>query len=169
MSRQKRKLSDIKYLVLHHTASNDKYSTHSTLDGHLAATGLGYHVTVDDDAVFKAKAAGSDGAFTFKQHAPDDEVVWGAAGCNFNGWHIAIDGNSQQNHPTDDEIHAVVQILATKAKLLGWRKQDAARIVGHNYVGLHLSAKRYATECPGKPLIALLPSIRERVARYLPA
>lgn len=167
--RQKRPLSAIKYLVLHHTASNDRYSTHDSLDAHQRATGLGYHVTIDDDAVFQSKAAGADGEFTFKQHAPDDEVVWGAAGGNYNGWHLAIDGNSQTNHPTEDELHAAVQVLAAKAKKLGWRKADVARIVGHNYIGTHVSAKRYVTECPGKPLIALLPSIRERVSAYLPA
>lgn len=168
MSRQKRLTSDILYLVLHHTASNDKYSTHASLDHHLKATNLGYHVTVDDDMVFAAKAAGHDGKFTFKQHVPDNEVVWGAAGCNYNGWHIAIDGNSQVNPPTDDEKYAVVQILATKAKLLGWRKKDVVRIVSHNWVGTHLSKPRYVTECPGKPLLDWMPTLRAKVAAYLP-
>jgi len=167
--RQTRLTRDIKWLVVHHTASNDKYSTHETLDEHLKATNLGYHVTIDDDLVYKAKAAGSDGKFTFKQHVPDNEVVWGAAGCNFHGWHIAIDGNSNVNPPTEDEKHAVVQVLAAKAKLLGWRKTDVGRIVSHQHVGQYISATRYGTECPGKPLIDWMPSLRERVAAYLPS
>lgn len=169
MSRQVRKTSDIQYIVLHHTASNDKYSTHETLDEHLRATNLGYHVTIDDDLVFKAKAAGNDGKFTFKQHVPDYEVVWGAAGCNFHGWHIAIDGNSQVNPPTDDEKFAVVQVIAAKAKLLGWRKVDVRRIVSHQWVGQHISTPQYVTECPGKPLLEWLPVLRTRVAAYLPS
>ncbi len=175
MTRQKRTVADIKYMVLHHTASNDRYSTHEILAEHLKATGLGYHVTVDDDAVFQAKAAGADGKFTWKQQAPDDEVVWGAAGCNYSGWHISIDGNSQETPVTDDEKHAVVQIMAAKAKAWGWRKGDVlgtrtqgSRIVGHNYVGTHISKTRYGTECPGRPLIAWIPELRIRVAAYLP-
>ena len=168
MTRKKRLTSDIKYLVLHHTASADAYSSHDSLDAHLRATNLGYHVTVDDDMALKAKAAGSDGHFTFRQHVPDNEVVWGAAGCNYNGWHLAIDGNSQVKYPTADELHAVVQIFATKAKLLGWRKKDVSRIVSHNYVGLHISPTKYVTECPGLPLIDWMPTLRAKVAAYLP-
>ena len=168
MTRQKRLTSDIKYLVLHHTASNDAYSTHESLDAHLKATNLGYHVSIDDDMAFKAKSAGHDGKFTFKQHVPDNEVVWGAAGCNFNGWHLSVDGNSQVSPPTDDEKNAVVQVFAAKAKLLGWKKADVARIVTHAYVGTHISAKKYGTECPGKPLIDWMPECRIRVAAYLP-
>lgn len=174
MTRAKRPIAAIKFIVLHHTASADRYSTHETLAEHLKATGLGYHVTVDDDLALQAKAAGSDGKFTFKQQAPDDEVVWGAAGCNFNGWHIAIDGNTKERPPTDDEKHAVVQIIAAKARAWGWRKGDVlgtrtapSRIVGHYYVGSHISAKRYGTECPGPPLIAWLPELRVAVAAYL--
>ena len=169
MTRQKRPLSAIKYIVIHHSASADKYSTHDTLAEHLKATNLGYHITIDDDAVFTAKVAGEDGKYTFRQQAPDDEVVWGAAGCNYNGWHVSIDGNSQVNPPTKDEIHALVQVIAAKAKAWGWKKADVGRIVTHNHVGLHISVSRYMTECPGKPIIALVPEIRERVAAYLPA
>lgn len=169
MQRQKRPLSAIKYLVVHHTASNDKYSTHETLAAHQAATGFGYHATIDDDLVFTMKGAGKDGRYTFKQHAPLEEVVWGAAGCNYNGAHVSIDGNSLVAPPTDDEVFALVQILAAWAKRLGWKKKDVGRIITHNHVGLHVSATKYVTECPGASIIALMPSIRERVAAYLPA
>lgn len=167
-TRQKRHLSDIKWLVLHHTAANDPYSTHETLDAHLQQTNLGYHATVDDDAVFKAKAAGSDGKFTFKEHVPLTEVVWGAAGCNFNGAHLSVDGNSELTPPTKDEIHAVIQIFATWAKRLGWRKRDVAKIVSHKFVGLNISATKYVTACPGRHWIELMPYIRDRVSTYLP-
>lgn len=169
MTRQKRPLSAILYLVLHHSASNDRYSTHETLDAHLKATNLGYHATIDDDAVFAAKAAGSDKQFTFKQHVPLEEVVWGAAGCNYNGAHLSVDGNSSTTGVTDDEVFAVIQVFAAWAKRLGWKKRDVARIVSHQYVGTHISATRYGTECPGTALLAKLPYIREQVAKYLPA
>ena len=166
--RQQRPLSAIKYLVVHHTASSDAYSTHDSLDAHQRATGLGYHATIDDDLALKMRAAGKDGRWTFRQHAPLTEVVWGAAGCNYNGAHVSIDGNSQVAPPTDDEVFALVQVLAAWAKQLGWQKRDVSRIVTHNYVGLNISATRYGTECPGKPIIAMMPAIRERVAVYLP-
>lgn len=173
MTRQKRSLSDIHWLVLHHTASNDKYSTHDTIAAHQAATGLGYHGLVDDDAVFKAKAAGADGHADFGMLAPLDEVVWGAAGCNFNGAHLSVDGNSLTTGVTDDEVNAVIQVFAAWAKKLGWKKADVlgpkSKIIPHSYVGTHISATRYVTECPGAPLVAKLPYIRERVASYLPA
>lgn len=164
MTRQKRPLDAIKYIVVHHTASNDKYSTHESLDGHIQKTNLGYHVTVDDD-----KGSGADGYASFRRHVPDDEVVWGAAGCNYNGWHIAIDGNSQVTPPTEDEKNTVVQVVATICKRLGWKKRDVVRIVTHNYVGLVLSSKKYVTECPGKPIINWMPELRDRVSAYLPS
>ena len=168
MSRQKRPLSAIRYIVIHHTASNDAYSTHETLAAHQRATGFGYHATVDDDEAIRNKAAGSDGRATWKQQTPLDEVVWGAAGCNFNALHLAFDGNTSTAPPTDDEVHLAVQILAAWCRKLGWRRSDVGRIVTHNHVGLHISARRYVTECPGRALIALMPSIRSRVAAYLP-
>lgn len=176
MQRQKRPLAAIQWIIVHHSASADAYSTHETLDEHLKATNLGYHVSVDDDLVFKAKAAGHDGKFTFKAHAPLDEVVWGAAGCNYNGAHVSIDGNSLVNPPTEDEKTAVVQVIASWCKQLGWKKADVlgtktkpSRIQGHAYVGTHISAKKYGTACPGKPVIDWLPECRVRVAAYLPA
>ena len=168
MSRPSRPLSEIRWVVIHHTASNDKYSTHNTLDEHLRATNLGYHVTVDDDLALTVAGAGKDSHYTFKQHVPDDEVVWGAAGCNYHGWHIAIDGNSLLKAPTEDEIHAVVQVIATKLKRWGWGKKDVGDIISHNHVGLHVSNPKYVTECPGLPIIDRLPEIRRRVAAYLP-
>lgn len=169
MTRQKRPLSAITKIVVHHAGSNDKYSTHESLAEHIKATNLGYHMTVDDDAVFKSKEAGSDGKATFKQQVPDDEVVWGAAGCNYNGWHISIDGNSETTGVTNDEINCLVQIIASKCKQWGWDKDRARKnIITHQYVGLSISRPRYMTACPGNPIIFRMPSIIERVCSYLP-
>lgn len=176
MPRKKRPLDVIEWIILHHTASTDKYSTHETLAAHLAATNLGYHYTVDDDAVFASKAAGADGKWTFKQQAPLDEVVWGAAGANWNAAHIAIDGNSITTPPTADEKRCAVQLAATVAKNLGWKKADVlgtatkpSRLQTHRWVGLNLSTPRYSTECPGPPLEAWMDEYRREVAAFLPA
>ena len=176
MVREKRPLSAITCIVLHHAGSADKWSTHETLHQHLLATNLGYHATVDDDEVFKSKAAGHDGKWTWKVQAPLTEVVWGAAGCNYHGAHISVDGNSGVTGVTEDEKTCVVQITVAWCKQFGWKKKDVlgdkngvgSRLITHNYVGLHISPKRYVTECPGKPLIDWMPEYRARVAAYLP-
>ena len=169
MQRQKRRISDITDIVLHHSASRDEYSTHETLDAHLRATNLGYHVSVDDDAVFKSKAAGHDGKATFKQHVPDDEVVWGAAGCNFHGWHLSFDGNSDTMPPTHDEVETAIQIIAAKCRKFGWNKAYARKhIITHQYVGRFISVTKYGTACPGAGVKAVLAYIIDRVCSYLP-
>jgi hypothetical protein len=38
-----RPLAAIEWIIVHHTASADRYSTHDTLAEHQAATNLGYH------------------------------------------------------------------------------------------------------------------------------
>lgn len=169
-----RPLSAIEWIIVHHTASADKWSTHDTLAEHQRATNLGYHATIDDDAVFQSKAAGHDGKWTFKQQAPLTVKVNGAAGGNYAGAHVAIDGNSDQL-VTEDEKTCLVQVVASWCKQLGWTKADAlgtktkpSRIQGHRFVGLHVSATKYGTACPGEALIAFLPELRRRVAAYLP-
>lgn len=174
-TRQARPLAAIEWIIIHHTASADAYSTHESLAVHLKATNLGYHYTIDDDAVFQSKAAGRDGKWTFKQQAPLTEVVWGAAGCNYAGAHVAVDGNSDKML-TEDEKTCLVQIVASVAKQLGWTKADVlgaktkpSRVQGHRFVGTHISPTKYGTACPGEALIAFLPELRRRVAAYLPA
>ena len=177
MPRQKRPISAITTVVIHHSvAGDDKHSTHETLNAHIEHTNYGYHVTIDDDDVFKNKAAGFDGKATFKQQVPDDEVVWGAMGCNYNGWHIAIDGNTGRTGVTKDEIETLIQVVATKVRRWGWTKADVlgtktrpSRIQTHNYIGRFVSRTKYVTECPGKPVIDLMDYIRQRIASYLPA
>jgi hypothetical protein len=169
-----RPLSAIEWIIVHHTASADKWSTHDTLAEHQAATNLGYHATIDDDAVFQSKAAGHDGKWTWKMQAPLTQKVNGAAGCNYAGAHVAIDGNSDKML-TEDEKTCLVQVVAGWCKQLGWTKADVlgaktkpSRIQGHRFVGLHISATKYGTACPGEALIDFLPELRRRVAAYLP-
>jgi hypothetical protein len=38
-----RPLAAIEWIIVHHTGSADRYSTHDTLAEHQAATNLGYH------------------------------------------------------------------------------------------------------------------------------
>ena len=171
MQRGKRTLSALKKhgrVVVHHAGSTDHNSNHETLAAHLKATNLGYHYTVDDDAVFKSKAAGSDGRWTFKQQAPLTDIVWGATGCNEHGIHVSIDGNSITTGVTDDEKTCLAQIIVAIFQQMGWTKKDLWRIVTHQYVGLHISYTKYFTECPGPPIINWMPECIRRVGTYLP-
>lgn len=170
-----RPLSAIEWIIVHHTASADQWSTHDTLADHQEATNLGYHATIDDDAVFRSKAAGRDGKWTWRMQAPLTEKVNGAAGANWNAAHVAVDGNSDQLL-TDDERACLVQVVAGWCKQLGWTKADVlgtklrpSRIQGHRFVGTHISPTKYGTACPGEALIDFLPELRRRVAAYLPA
>lgn len=168
MKRDKRPLSAITAIVIHHAGSNDPHSNHTSLAHHIEVTNLGYHGVVDDDAVFKSKAAGHDGSAVYKQMVPDDEVVWGAAGYNYAGLHLCIDGNSGVYGVTKDEIECLIQVIVAKCRKLGWKKEYArTHIYTHRQVGLSKGTVRYSTECPGKPIIDQMPYIIERACSYL--
>jgi hypothetical protein len=92
-----------------------------------------------------------------------------------HGAHVAVDGNSDELI-TEDEKTCLVQVIASWCRQLGWTQADVlgtatrpSRIQGHRYVGLHISATKYVTACPGEALTAFLPELRRRVAAYLPA
>lgn len=163
-----RPVQNIRWAVVHHSASNDLYSNAAALKAERAHRGEGYNFIVDDDDALRSAKAGSDGKFTAVQDAPDTTVSNGTYGINQQAWNICVDGNFEHQVPTADEIHAVVQVLASKLKSWGWRKRDVSRIIGHSQAGALLSPRRYGTACPGKNMIAKLPEIRRRVAVYLP-
>lgn len=163
-----RKTSNIRFIVLHHAASNDTYSNPETLKSHRRLSGQGYNFLVDDDDALRDPAKGKDGKYTAVQDAPDTQISNGTYGVNSVAWNICVDGNFETQKPTEDEVFALVQVMAAKARSWGWRKKDVARIVGHGYAGLYLSGIKYGTACPGKHLNARLPEIRLRVSAYLP-
>lgn len=163
-----RAISAIAFVVIHHSAANDRYTGVNDLKRHRQISGEGYNMIIDDDDVFKNVAAGYDGKFTAVQDAPDTQISNGTYGVNAQAWNICVDGNFEHQQPTDDEIFALVQVIAAKTRRWGWRKKDVARIIGHQYAGRYLSSQKYGTACPGRNLISRIPEIRQKVAAYLP-
>jgi hypothetical protein len=160
--------NQIAWIVVHHSAANDIYTDIEDLKRHRIHSGLGYNFIVDDDDALRDSAKGNDRKFKASQDAPDTQISNGTYGINTNAWNICVDGNFEHQKPTEDELFAVVQVIASKARSWGWRQKDVSRIIGHYYAGKYLSRQRYGTACPGKNLISQLPDIRKRVAAYLP-
>jgi hypothetical protein len=157
-------------VVIHHTAANDAFTDTADLMNERRHRNEGYNVIIDDDDIFtEGPAAGKDGEASVTQDAPDTGVSNGVYGSNWRAVNICIDGNFETARPTDDEVNALVQVIAAKAKRWGWNKADTqTRIMGHQEAGRRLSPTPYGTACPGKNLIARIPEIRNRVAAYLP-
>lgn len=154
-----RDLSAIHLVVLHHAAANELTTTLDDLKAERQRRNEGYNIIVRD----------VDGKVVFEQDAPDDVFSNGVFGLNHESWNLCCDGNFEIETPRPELVDTVVQVLAVKLKLFGWKKADVVRIVSHQEAGLHLSEEHYYTACPGQHMIALIPSIRERVAAYLPA
>lgn len=146
------------YFGVHHTASDDDSTTPEDIVAERKRRNEGYNGIIDTCP---------DGITRYVQDVPDDEISNGTWGVNSIIWNVAIDGNSNES-VTPHEIDMLVQVLAVKMKKYGYKKKDVWRIITHQYAGLHISKPKYFTECPGKRIIALMPSIRNRVAKYLP-
>lgn len=158
-------------ICIHHSAANDKTSDPETLKAEYQHRNEGYNFVIDDD-FWKEHGAGNDRIFKAVQMLPDDVVSNGAYGANRSGpwyaWNICVDGNFENQEPTNDEMFALIQVIAAKAKKWGWRKRDVHRITYHQEIGHTYSPVRYGTACPGKNMISKVPYIRERVKGYLP-
>lgn len=160
-----RPLNSIEYLVIHHPVG--AYDV-DDFRREFAARHEGYNAVVVDDR------DPYNGQSTFAELLPMTTISNGTYGINYQAWNVCVvkgNGNFETTPVTmaDDCVKKLVQVLATKARLLGWRKKDVSRIVGHQFAGLYLSSVRYGTACPGRNMIALIPQIRLAVARYLPA
>jgi hypothetical protein len=156
-----RTLSQIQFIAIHHTAD---HGTVQQLLAERARRNEGYNFIIRDDE------HPNNRKFKAVQDAPDNEISNGTYGANTQTWNVSVVGNFEIEKPTDDELFALVQVIAAKARSWGWRKRDVAKITYHQYIGLYLAAPgyRYGTACPGKNLIARIPEIRQRVAAYLP-
>jgi len=149
--------------VIHASASYDTGTHIEDLMAERKRRNEGYNIIIDDES------APHDGKARLAQDAPDGEVSNGTYGLNQEALNFCIDGDFRKVAPTPDEVDALVQAVAIKAKKFGWTAEYArTHIVTHNYVGLHLSPERYVTECPGQMLIDLIPHIIKRVCSYLP-
>lgn len=156
-----RTLSQIQFIAIHHTAD------HASVDQLLherARRGEGYNFIIRDDEMPNNRK------FQAVQDAPDTEVSNGTYGANLQSWNVSVVGNFEIEKPTDDEVHALVQVIAAKARAWGWKKRHVSQITYHQYIGKFLAPAgyRYGTACPGKHMIARIPEIRQRVAAYLP-
>lgn len=160
MGRQ-RSIKQIQLLVIHHSADN---ATSDQLIRERARRNEGYNLIIQD--IGKP----DDKQVKLVQDAPDTEISNGTYGANTESWNIVVPGNFENQKPTPDQIHGLVQALAIKAKAFGWRKRDISKITYHQYVGAYLNAPgwRYGTACPGRNLISRMSEIRQRVAAYLP-
>jgi len=156
-----RNLSQIQYLVIHHSADNSKADA---LIKERARRNEGYNLIVQDIGT------PDDRQVQLVQDAPDTEISNGTYGANTQSWNVVVPGNFENQTPTPDQIYGLVQALAVKAKRFGWRKKDIAKITYHQYVGKYLAAPgyHYGTACPGRNLISKISEIRLRVAAYLP-
>lgn len=158
-----RPLNSIEYFVIHHPVG--AYDV-ADFQREYANRHEGYNaVVIDDRDPYNGQA-------TFAELLDMTTISNGTYGINYQAWNICVvKGNGNfENTPVsmaDDCVKKLVQVLAIKAKKLGWRKKDVARIIAHQYAGLYLSSERYVTACPGRNMIALIPQIRTAVARYL--
>jgi hypothetical protein len=159
MGRQRR-LADIQWIAVHHSADN---STPDQLIRERARRNEGYNVIVQD------VGGPNDKQVKVVQDAPDTEVSNGTYGVNLQTLNVVVPGNFELKEPTPDQIWGLIQVIAAKAKALGWRKRDVTRISYHQYLGRLVAPAgyRYGTACPGANIIKRMPEIRQQVARYL--
>jgi hypothetical protein len=153
----------IQYIVVHHSAANDAYIDAADLINERKQRNEGYNYIIDDDTAPNNKKVHAS-----LQDVPDAEVSNGTYGINGIAWNVCVNGNFELRQPSSDEVAELIQVIASKAKRWGWRKDDVHRIITHNEAGRKYSSEYYVTACPGRFMIAKIPYIRERVATYLP-
>lgn len=139
-------IGTIKELIVHHTDSDRDTTTFEQIrQWHLQKgwVDIGYHF------VFTA-----DG----KQHVGRPQTVMGSQALhhNSNALGLCVTGNFEKQHPTDEQIHSLIQTLAVLCRKY---KLKPSAIKGHRDVN--------QTTCPGKNLYSKLPYIRQKVAEYL--
>ena len=85
-------------------------------------------------------------------------------GLNPESHSVCLPGNFELYPHSKEQIDTLVQVLASWCKRFNVLVEN---IIGHYQVATIKNNKKYATACPGKYLIQLLPEIRERVKKYL--
>jgi hypothetical protein len=160
------------FVCVHHSAADEHHFGIDEFFAEFEKRDEGYNMIITEDEGLPVHHP----FFRFQhtqvaQEAPNDMISNGVYGLNQLSWNICINGNFELEHPPQDAVDALIQILASKCKAWGWTKQDALhRIITHNEAGRFYAPEgyRYITQCPGKYLIALMSEIRTRVASYLP-
>ena len=142
-------------IVVHCSASNRDTTTPQDVEAWHRAKGWngpGYHSMID-------------GAGKHHVGRQDPVIGAGAEGWNEDSLHICVFGDFDKDkidrkHP---QYLTLVQVVAAKAKRYGI---PVDQIIGHRDV-YKLLGQRVAKTCPGANLYALLPALREDVAKYL--
>jgi hypothetical protein len=139
-------LAKVTEIIVHHSDSARDTTTFEEIrQWHLEKgwIDIGYHGVIL-----------SDGSFHVGR--PDNVMGAQALNHNFDSLGFCVTGNFEVETPTEAQIHTLIQVLAAKCKA---HNVPAKAIKGHRDVD--------DTSCPGKNLYAMLPHIREEVAKYL--
>lgn len=133
------KMSNKKFLVIHHTVGPDPKDAR-------------YHVVIDRAGVPR---------FAALPEAPVSATYL----YNTHTVNLALVGNFEIEQPTKKQIDTLVQILVAWCWRLSLKASD---ITYHGWIGESApGGPRYTTACCGHNLINQLPSIKRRVAQYL--
>lgn len=133
---RKRKLDAINGIIVHHSATKAGLfgpkqfaAWHIDPNGRLRAPGICYHFDIEPDG-------------TIYQVNNIDDIAWHAGNANYANIGIELNGNFQNEQPTDAQLHSLRWLTAYLENQLGRELQQK----GHCEV--------QATACPGKNMMA---------------
>lgn len=162
-----RNLSVVDMVIVHHTADNDMdKDIEEIAREEISAMGfstVGYHAVIHKDGKIQfGRPIGKVPAANTSINAPNPAL----RSMNTRSYAIALEGNfhpPDKNYrgerPTNEQVHALVQLVSmVKGKLPNLKYLD-----GHRDVARICNDPLDATACPGDLLSALLPAIRSAV------
>ncbi len=180
-----RKLADyrgVDHLIVHHTAdSNSLYATEPNWAARVRAIwvyhaisrgwgDIGYNYLIDPNGVVYEGRAGGDNAVAFHDTA------------NYGSMGVSMLGTYQSVTPRQATQDALVQLLAWKAAQRGIDPRGSSFYYGCSYskycypfnpgsvvpnIAGHRQVTPGHTSCPGDAAMAIMPNIRDRVARLM--
>lgn len=142
-------LSDVKKIIIHHTAGSGGESVEDIHAYHQRQgwAGIGYHYFIDHSGtVFRGR--------------PDWAVGAHAYGHNSNSLGVVLAGNFCDTVPFLGQLRSLIYLTADLCAR-SWIDVDA--VYGHGFI----PDGEHDTDCPGSNLMALMPIIRDRVAEIL--
>jgi len=138
------KKSDVKYIVLHHSASS-KPLTWEQIDAEHKRkgwAGFGYHFLIDPDGTITAgRALNKETIIESNQIAEGAQ----AKGLNSQSIGICFNGNFEVDRPTSAQIEAGKQLV----KWLKYKIFNKPQVLGHKDV-VNIVPNATVTACPGK-------------------